>query len=110
MILGLGVDIVEIDRMRHMIDTSGERLIKRIFRVTPNQLIIQTRLAAAARFLAEWILARSAHALARDHCSGMTADGMGTPDAVSKQAELGKTTESCSALHALSSERFQSCW
>jgi PAS domain S-box-containing protein len=29
------------------------RLIKRIFRVTPNQLIIQTRLAAAARLLAE---------------------------------------------------------
>lgn len=31
MILGLGVDIVEIDRMRHMLDTTGERLIKRIF-------------------------------------------------------------------------------
>ena len=31
MILGLGVDIVEIDRMRHMIETTGERLIKRIF-------------------------------------------------------------------------------
>jgi holo-[acyl-carrier protein] synthase len=30
-ILGLGVDIVEIDRMRHMLDTTGERLIKRIF-------------------------------------------------------------------------------
>ncbi len=29
------------------------RLIKRIFRVTPNQLIIQTRLAAAARLLTE---------------------------------------------------------
>lgn len=29
------------------------RLIKRIFRLTPNQLIIQTRLAAAARLLAE---------------------------------------------------------
>jgi PAS domain S-box-containing protein len=29
------------------------RLIKRIFRVTPNQLIIQTRLAAAARLLSE---------------------------------------------------------
>jgi PAS domain S-box-containing protein len=29
------------------------RLIKRIFRVTPNQLIIQTRLAAAARMLTE---------------------------------------------------------
>lgn len=31
MILGLGVDIVEIERMRHMLDTSGDRLIKRIF-------------------------------------------------------------------------------
>lgn len=31
MILGLGVDIVEIDRMRHMLATTGERLIKRIF-------------------------------------------------------------------------------
>ena len=31
MILGLGVDIVEIDRMRHMLETTGERLIKRIF-------------------------------------------------------------------------------
>jgi len=30
-ILGLGVDIVEIDRMRHMIETTGQRLIKRIF-------------------------------------------------------------------------------
>jgi holo-[acyl-carrier protein] synthase len=30
-ILGLGVDIVEIDRMRHMIETTGERLIQRIF-------------------------------------------------------------------------------
>ena len=30
-ILGLGVDIVEIDRMRHMLETTGERLIKRIF-------------------------------------------------------------------------------
>lgn len=29
------------------------RLIKRIFRITPNHLIIQTRLAAAARLLAE---------------------------------------------------------
>ena len=29
------------------------RLIKRIFRLTPNQLIIQTRLAAAARLLTE---------------------------------------------------------
>jgi PAS domain S-box-containing protein len=29
------------------------RLIKRIFRMTPNQLIMQTRLAAAARFLTE---------------------------------------------------------
>jgi PAS domain S-box-containing protein len=29
------------------------RLIKRIFRMTPNQLIMQTRLAAAARLLAE---------------------------------------------------------
>ena len=31
MILGIGVDIVEIDRMRQMIETSGEKLIKRIF-------------------------------------------------------------------------------
>lgn len=31
MILGLGVDIVEIDRMRHMLDTTGEKLIRRIF-------------------------------------------------------------------------------
>ena len=31
MIAGLGVDIVEIDRMRQMLDTSGERLIARIF-------------------------------------------------------------------------------
>ena len=31
MILGLGVDIVEIDRMRQMIATTGERLINRIF-------------------------------------------------------------------------------
>ena len=31
MILGLGVDIVEIDRMRHMLETSGQRLIDRIF-------------------------------------------------------------------------------
>ena len=31
MILGIGVDIVEIDRMRQMLDTSGERLIARIF-------------------------------------------------------------------------------
>lgn len=30
MIVGLGVDIVEIDRMRHMLETTGERLIKRI--------------------------------------------------------------------------------
>jgi holo-[acyl-carrier protein] synthase len=30
-ILGIGVDIVEIDRMRQMLDTSGERLIARIF-------------------------------------------------------------------------------
>jgi holo-[acyl-carrier protein] synthase len=30
-ILGLGVDIVEIDRMRQMIATTGERLINRIF-------------------------------------------------------------------------------
>jgi holo-[acyl-carrier protein] synthase len=30
-ILGLGVDIVEIDRMRRMLDTSGARLINRIF-------------------------------------------------------------------------------
>jgi AraC-like DNA-binding protein len=29
------------------------RLIKRIFRLTPNQLIMQTRLAAAARLLTE---------------------------------------------------------
>jgi PAS domain S-box-containing protein len=29
------------------------RLIKRIFRITPNQLIVQTRLAAAARLLRE---------------------------------------------------------
>jgi len=29
------------------------RLVKRIFRLTPNQLIIQTRLAAAARLLTE---------------------------------------------------------
>lgn len=31
MILGIGVDIVEIDRMRQMLETSGERLIARIF-------------------------------------------------------------------------------
>ena len=31
MILGLGVDIVEIDRMRAMLDTNGDRLIARIF-------------------------------------------------------------------------------
>lgn len=31
MILGVGVDIVEIDRMRQMLETSGERLISRIF-------------------------------------------------------------------------------
>src|SRR5689334_4313748 len=31
MILGLGVDIVEIDRMRRMLETSGDRLIERIF-------------------------------------------------------------------------------
>ncbi|HEY2379442.1 MAG TPA: holo-ACP synthase [Gemmatimonadaceae bacterium] len=31
MILGIGVDIVEIDRMRAMLDTSGEKLIARIF-------------------------------------------------------------------------------
>jgi holo-[acyl-carrier protein] synthase len=30
-ILGVGVDIVEIDRMRQMLETSGERLISRIF-------------------------------------------------------------------------------
>ena len=31
MILGLGVDIVEIERMRHMLDMNGDRLIERIF-------------------------------------------------------------------------------
>jgi holo-[acyl-carrier protein] synthase len=30
-ILGLGVDIVEIDRMRHMLEANGDRLIDRIF-------------------------------------------------------------------------------
>jgi holo-[acyl-carrier protein] synthase len=30
-ILGLGVDIVEIDRMRRMLDNNGERLIERVF-------------------------------------------------------------------------------
>jgi len=30
-ILGIGVDIVEIDRMQAMLETSGERLITRIF-------------------------------------------------------------------------------
>lgn len=31
MIVGLGVDIVEIDRMKHMLDLHGDRLIERIF-------------------------------------------------------------------------------
>ena len=31
MIIGLGVDIVEIDRMRRMLDVNGDRLIERIF-------------------------------------------------------------------------------
>lgn len=31
MILGLGVDIVEIDRMRQMLDVNRERLIERLF-------------------------------------------------------------------------------
>jgi holo-[acyl-carrier protein] synthase len=31
MILGLGVDIVEIDRVRRMVEVSGERLIRRVF-------------------------------------------------------------------------------
>jgi holo-[acyl-carrier protein] synthase len=30
-ILGLGVDIVEIDRMRHMLEAQSDRLIQRIF-------------------------------------------------------------------------------
>jgi len=30
-ILGLGVDIVEIDRMRHMLEANGDRLIDRVF-------------------------------------------------------------------------------
>jgi holo-[acyl-carrier protein] synthase len=30
-ILGIGVDIVEIDRMRRMLDTNSQRLIERIF-------------------------------------------------------------------------------
>lgn len=31
MIVGLGVDIVEIDRMRRMLDTQGDALIRRLF-------------------------------------------------------------------------------
>lgn len=31
MIVGLGVDIVEIDRMRRMIETQGDALIRRLF-------------------------------------------------------------------------------
>ena len=31
MIVGLGVDIVEIDRMRRMLDSKSERLIERLF-------------------------------------------------------------------------------
>lgn len=31
MIVGIGIDIVEIDRMRRMIDTKSNRLIERIF-------------------------------------------------------------------------------
>ena len=31
MILGLGVDIVEIDRMRYMLESHGNRIIERVF-------------------------------------------------------------------------------
>ena len=40
-------------RMTGLPNVRFARLIKRIFRLTPNQLITQTRLAAAARLLAE---------------------------------------------------------
>ena len=51
MILGIGVDIVEIDRMRHMLDTSGERLISRIFTEGETQYA-QARAEPAMHFAA----------------------------------------------------------
>ena len=40
-------------RLANLSPVRFARLIKRIFRLTPNQLIVQTRLAAAARLLTE---------------------------------------------------------
>ena len=56
MIVGIGVDIVEIDRMRRMIETQSKRLIERVFTVEETRYAmahVEPALHFAARVAAK---------------------------------------------------------
>ena len=58
MIVGIGIDAVEIDRVAHMFADKGERMLKRLF--TGDELTYITDKAAPAQHLAVRLAAKEA--------------------------------------------------
>jgi holo-[acyl-carrier protein] synthase len=54
MILGLGTDIVEVDRIAALIDRHGDRFLERVFRPAELDLARERGAAAAATLAARW--------------------------------------------------------
>jgi holo-[acyl-carrier protein] synthase len=56
MIVGTGIDLIEIDRIQHSIDRYGERFLNRVYTAGEQAYCLRKRLAAesfAARFAAK---------------------------------------------------------
>ncbi len=97
-LFGIGIDIVQIDRMEKMIEKHGDVFAKKVFH--ENELKIYQDLKHKARFLAKRFAAKEAFAKAFG--TGI-AEGITLPNIEVSNNELGKPVI---ILHAKTMEKF----
>lgn len=99
-LFGIGIDIVQIDRMEKMIDKHGDVFAKKVFH--KNELAIYQGLKHKARFLAKRFAAKEAFAKAFG--TGI-AKGITLPNIEISNDEFGKPFI---ILHKATKEKFSS--